>query len=59
MDEPEYDIAAAAAAHIVNVLSNPDGCKAILFGKVIFIVLEGIKEAGRRRHELVTTRSEN
>jgi hypothetical protein len=46
---PRYDVAAEVAAHIVNVLaaSQSDG-RAILFGKVLFLILEGIYEAERR-----------
>jgi hypothetical protein len=44
-----YDIAARLSAHIVNILADHDGCKALLFGKVLFACLDAIKEAERSR----------
>jgi hypothetical protein len=46
-----YDVAAAIAAQITNTLAKTDTCKAELFGRILFLVLEGIHEVTAERIE--------
>jgi hypothetical protein len=44
---PRYDWAAAAAAQIVNLHVGSDQPKAVIFGQILFIVLDAIYAAER------------
>ena len=44
---PRYDHAAAAAAQIVNLHLRTDQPREVVFGKILFIVLESIYAAER------------
>ena len=46
-DGPRYDHAAAAAAQIVNLHLGTDQPKAVVYGKILYIVLASIYAAER------------
>jgi hypothetical protein len=59
MTEPTYDLAAEVAARVVDELSNLHDCKAVVFGRILFAVLDALREAERRIFEANTAPSEN
>jgi hypothetical protein len=50
-DGPNYHQAAAAAAQIVNLHLGTDQPKAVVYGKILFIVLESIYAAERELND--------
>lgn len=42
---PRYDWSAAAAAEILNLHIGKDDPKAVLFGKILFIILNSMEKA--------------
>ncbi|WP_422929661.1 hypothetical protein [Singulisphaera sp. PoT] len=56
---PRYDWAAAAAAQICNTLAGGDMPKHILFGRILFIVLDAMNLAEEELAESRQTPSRN
>ena len=58
-DDPDYTLAAEAAASIINLYVGSDEPKAILFGKILFTILAVLRQSAVEHAEWRNTPSLN
>lgn len=56
---PRYDWAARSAAEIVNLHMHSSDCKAVVYGRILFCVLQAMYEADQELQRAALTPSRN